>query len=153
MDPIKATLHLICGLPGSGKSTLAQKLERETSALRFNPDSWLMKIVGTGNDERARTAIESIQWDIAQKAISLGIDVILEFGFWSRTERDDYKKIARKLGAKTKLHYLDVPTVELKLRIEKRNSSLPADGFFVDPNLIDDWAKSFEAPTADELVD
>ena len=153
MNSIKPTLHLICGLPGSGKSTLAQKLELEIRALRFSPDDWLVKIVGNGNDEVARTAVESIQWDLAQKALTFGLDIILEFGFWSRSERETYREVAEKLGARTKIHYLNVPTTELKKRIEKRNANISTNGFFVDPNLIDEWAKSFEAPTDEELSD
>jgi hypothetical protein len=76
-----ATLFLLCGLPGSGKSTLAKKIERERPALRLTPDEWMERLVGHGYDEEKRSAIEALQWDIAQRALSLGIDVILESGF------------------------------------------------------------------------
>jgi predicted kinase len=58
------TLHLICGLPGSGKSTLARKLEGEKDAVRLTPDEWLMRLQIDGCDEKARSAIEAIQWDL-----------------------------------------------------------------------------------------
>ncbi len=74
----KPTLHLICGLPGSGKSTLASELEVKYKALRFNPDAWLIQLFGDGNNEKARATIEGIQWELAQKALSLGLDAILE---------------------------------------------------------------------------
>jgi AAA domain len=76
-----ATLFLLCGLPGSGKLTLAKKIERERPALRLTPDEWMERLVGHGYDEEKRAAIEALQWDIAQRALSLGIDVILESGF------------------------------------------------------------------------
>src|SRR5688572_18649715 len=96
-----ATLHLICGLPGSGKSTLAKKLEGQYRALRLTPDEWMSRILGVGYDEEKRTIIEAIHWDIAQQALRLGVDVILESGFWTRKERDEFRCRARELGAAT----------------------------------------------------
>jgi len=123
------TLFLICGLPGSGKTTLAKRVEQEHSALRLTPDEWMARIVGAGEDEARRAAIELIQWEIAQRALKLGINVVLESGFWARSERDDFRARAASLGADTKLYYLDVPLEELKRRIELRNSNLPPDYF------------------------
>ncbi|MCE0497909.1 MAG: ATP-binding protein [Methylacidiphilales bacterium] len=144
-------IHLICGLPGSGKTTLARRLERDMPALRLTPDEWMARIVGDGHDEVKRAAVEAVQWEIAAQALSLGIDVILENGFWSRSERDDFRARAAALGAATKLHYLDVPLDELKKRIALRNAALPPDTFHVEVAQIDLWASLFEPPTPDEL--
>src|SRR5258708_5633784 len=72
-----ATLHLICGLPGSGKTTLAKQLERDLPALRLAPDEWMARIVGDGFDDAKRAAVEAVQWEIAARALSLGINVSL----------------------------------------------------------------------------
>jgi len=147
-----ATLFLLCGLPGSGKSTVAKQIERDRPALRLTPDEWMERIVGTGYDEEKRAAIESLQWDIAQRALSLGIDVILESGFWSRDERSQFRARARELGAETKLIFLDVPREELRRRLALRNDSLPPDSRFrVDLSQLDAWAAMFQPPTPDEL--
>lgn len=95
------TLHLICGLPGSGKSKLAKELEKEHPALRLTPDEWMARIVGDGYNEEKRAVIEAVQWEIAQRALRLGIDVILESGFWSRKEREEFRAKAKELGAAT----------------------------------------------------
>jgi predicted kinase len=144
-------LHLICGLPGSGKSTLAEKLEQEHSALRFNPDAWIQQIGGTITDENLRANIESLQWEIAQKALSLGVDVILEFGFWLKKEREAFRKTAHQLGALTQLHFLNVPLDELKRRIALRNSALIHQTGYVNPDHFEQWAARFEIPTEEEL--
>lgn len=145
------TLHLICGLPGSGKSTLAKELEKGHPALRLTPDEWMARIVGDGHNEEKRAVIETIQWEIAEQALRLGIDVILESGFWSRRERDEFRAKARTLGATTKLYFLDVPRDELLRRLEKRNEQLPPDTFHVKESDLDQWITQFEAPTPDEL--
>lgn len=144
-------LHLICGLPGSGKSTLAKKLEAEHPALRLTPDEWMSRILGDGYDEEKRAVVESIQWEIAQQALRLGIDVILESGFWKRSERDGFKTKAKALGAETKLHYLDIQRDELWKRIEKRNKDLPEHTFPIKKSDLDEWVTRFEPPTSDEL--
>jgi predicted kinase len=144
-------LHLICGLPGSGKTTLATRLEGNLPALRLEPDEWMARIVGDGYDEAKRAAVESVQWEIAARALSLGINVILEHGFWSRSERDDFRARAAALGADTKLYYLEVPLDELKRRIALRNAALPPDTFHVDVAQLDLWAGQFEPPALDEL--
>ena len=145
-----ATLHLICGLPGSGKSTLAKELEREHPALRLTPDEWIAQIVGDGRDEQKRAVIESIQWELAQRILRLGVDVILEAGFWSRKERDEFRAMASQLGANVKLYYLDVPKHELWRRLQKRNAETTDETFHVNESDLDEWIKSFEVPTLDE---
>ena len=76
------TLFLICGLPGSGKTTLAKQLERTHSALRLCPDEWISAILADVSDtiemDRLRTPVESVQWEVAKRALTLGINVILE---------------------------------------------------------------------------
>src|SRR6476469_7145718 len=86
------TLFLLCGLPGSGKTTLAKQLEIQHNALRLSPDEWIVQILQDPADiverGRLRSPVENIQWELAKRALVLGTNVILEFGFWSRQERD-----------------------------------------------------------------
>lgn len=146
-----ATLHLICGLPGSGKSTLAAKLEKELPALLFSPDEWIERMNEDGHKKGKRKLVEELQWDVARKALKLGIDVVLENGFWSKQERTLYRNQASEIGAKAKLYFLDVPPDELKNRLRLRNENLPSSAFYVNPDLIDVWLKEFEPPTKEEL--
>jgi predicted kinase len=150
-EDIVPTLHLVCGLPGAGKTTLARTLERELPALRLAPDEWMARIVGDGFDEAKRAAVEAVQWDIAARALSLGIDVVLENGFWTRADRDDFRARASAAGAATKLHYLDVPRDELLRRLALRNASLPPHTFPITEAQLDLWSSTFERPTPDEF--
>lgn len=145
------TLHLICGLPGSGKSTLAAKLECELPGLLFTPDAWIERMNKDGHKKGKRKLVEELQWDAARKALRLGLDVILENGFWSKYERQQYREQATATGAQTILHFLDVPTDELKSRLHNRNKSLPPNACYVNPDLIDIWLTEFEPPSVDEL--
>ena len=73
-------------------------------------------------------------------------------GFWSRSERDDFRSRASALGSDTKLHFLDVPRDELLKRLALRNSERPPDTFHVEAAQLDLWLNSFEPPTLDELA-
>ena len=151
-----ATLFLICGLPGSGKTTLAKELEQTHNALRLCPDEWITRVLADPNDipelDRLRDPVESMQWDVARRALVLGANVILENGFWSRREREHFRKEAETLGAQVELHYLNVDINELWHRIKKRNANLPAGTFHVSREDLELWAESFEPPTEEELA-
>src|SRR2546421_3588539 len=113
---------MMCGLPGSGKTTAAKRLEREHRALRLAPDEWMARVIGDGYDERARAAVEEVQWEIAQRALALGVNVILENGFWTRREREAFRAGATATGAEVELHFLDVSSDDLVRRLAKRNA-------------------------------
>lgn len=148
-------MYLLCGLPGSGKTTLAKQLEREHSAIRFSPDEWIQTIYGTdileATLDAARDPVETVQWQTARRALELGINVVLDFGVWSRRERDDFRARAAEVRADTKLCYLDVPIEVLLDRIECRNAELPAGCFHVTAERMRQWDAVFERPEADEL--
>jgi hypothetical protein len=146
------TLHLICGLPGSGKTTFALRLEQELPALRLTPDEWMARIVGDGHDEAARAAVEAVQEDLAHRAMELGLDVILENGFWSKAERDGFRQRAATQGNAVKIHFLDVPLEELSRRLDARNASLPPNTFRVTRQQLESWWKIFDRPTAEDLA-
>jgi hypothetical protein len=150
-----AILFLICGLPGAGKTTLAKQLELSQSALRLCPDEWITSILADVTDtfemDRLRTPVESVQWEVAKRALNLGVNVILENGFWSREERASYRSQAEALGAQVQLIYLDVERDELWARLSKRNQNVPQGSFAVSEDQLDLWLSWFEPPTADEI--
>jgi len=149
-----ATLYLICGLPGAGKSTLAKQMEQTHAALRLCPDEWIATILADANDraelDRLRDPIEAIQWRVAQRALQLGLHVLLENGFWSRAERQRYRAEAEAIGARVEVHYLAVERDELWARLSKRNTNLPPNTFVVTEDQLDLWSSWFEAPTEEE---
>jgi predicted kinase len=147
------TLFLMVGLPASGKTTAARALEQEHHAVRLAPDEWMARIVGDGWDHERREAVESVQWVLAQRLLGLGLNVVLENGFWRRTERQAHRARAAELGAGSRLVYCHAPRDELKRRLVARNAALPPDTFAVTPEQLDEMWRHFEPPGADELSD
>ncbi len=151
-----ATLHLMVGLPFSGKTTLAKKLEYERSALRLTPDEWQIGLFGQDAKEPEHDArhsfIEAMLWNIASRALELGTNVILDFGFWAREEREDFRRRAKQLGASSEVHFLDVPEEELLRRLAMRNSQLSQEASFeITEEMMKPWMAFFQRPGTDEL--
>ena len=151
-----ATLHLMIGLPGSGKTTRAKELEMEKHVLRLTPDEWQSFLFGhdigeEAHDER-HTRIEQIMWSVAARVLQFGTDVILDFGCWAQSERDEFRRKAHDLGAGFKLHYMDVPLEELQRRLAERNRAAGEGAvFYVSEADLKSWASLFEVPTEEEL--
>jgi predicted kinase len=143
------------GLPCSGKTTLAKKLEHERSALRLTPDEWQIGLFGQDADElehdTRHSIIGDLLWNIASRALELGTNVILDFGFWTREEREDYRLRAKRHGASSEVHFLDMPEEELMKRLAVRNSHLSKKSFHISEESMKPWIEFFQRPTPEEL--
>lgn len=145
-------LILTCGLPGAGKTTLATRLAVERGAVRLTKDEWLWALGSTPWDRPTGGKVEQQLWRLTQEILSLGLGVVLDFGLWARSERDEMRTVARGLGVGVELHYCDVPIDELWRRIEIRNSAPPWDNEPIRRADLDEWIAIFEVPDASELA-
>src|ERR671918_2106167 len=148
----EARLILTCGLPGAGKTTLAGQLAPDRSAVRLTKDEWLWALGSTPWDEPTREKVEHELWRLTQEVLRLGLSVVLDFGLWTRIERDEMRSVARGLGVGVELHYLDVPTDELWRRIQARNFETPWNSYPIGRADFDEWLRIFQAPDAAELA-
>jgi predicted kinase len=145
-------LILICGLPGSGKTTLAKRLSADTPALRLCGDEWMADLGFGLYDEQARDRIEKVFWKLAQEPLRLGQSIILESGFWLRSDRDEKRLGARELGAAVELRYLEVPFEQLCLRLDARNQSEMHGIVPITRAQLENWLPLFQPPDQAELA-
>jgi predicted kinase len=123
-----AAAHLIHGYLGAGKTTFARQLERDLPAIRFSHDEWMARLYGDDPPaehfaEFYRKIYEQVE-EVWLRCLELGLDVILDFGFWSR-ERDSTREKISALGAQAHLYRLTCFEDEAWRRIEKRNTYRP----------------------------
>lgn len=89
----------MCGPAGSGKTTWARRLETAgTTRLSFDVEMWRRGITTVPLPPEVRAEIET---DLRARLLPLvgdGADVVLDFSFWSRAMRDDYRRLLAPLG-------------------------------------------------------
>jgi predicted kinase len=152
MSP-QGTIHLLCGLPGTGKSTFARELESRTNGVTLNHDVWLVGIFGpTASEdfEKHHSTVWRLLWQLAERLVSIGVDVILDFGLWHRCERDDFRERAAKIHAPCRLYFVTC-SLELQFRrIDKRNSEVKDKNTIISPAMLTEFCRQFEVPAAEE---
>ena len=124
------------------------QVEQNLPAVRLCADEWMEALGINLWDSKARQRIEQLQWKVAQRILSIGRNVVIEWGTWARSERDALRIGARKLGGAVELHFLDAPPDVLFDRIRRRNAETPP----ITLDDIQDWAKRFERPTSEEFA-
>ncbi len=143
------------GLPLAGKTTLAKILEKELPALRLTPDEWNTRLFGQDVEEKEHDErhflIEAMLWEIAARALELGVNVILDYGFWAKVEREDYRGRARQIGAGSEIHFVDAPEAVLFERLAARNIQLPPGAAYIPEAKLNEWIPIFQPPSPDEL--
>lgn len=154
-----ATLHLIHGFCGSGKTTFAKKLEKKLDAIRLNVirfthDEWMVAFFGINppkdHFKKYSENIESLIFKFTEQLLRLGIDVILDYGFWSRSSRDAVRKFAVKVKVDFKLYKLECPLEVMRKRIAKRTERMPPGELLITDKTFKTLRSRFEPLEKDE---
>lgn len=127
--------------------------------MRLTPDEWMTPLYGAGIcDEsaferwnNAHDRVEKVQWQIAERALRLGVSVVQDFGVWAREEREEFRSRAAAIGARSELFFLDVPLEVLKERIKSRNEASSGPAYKISEAELNAWWALFQRPTDEEL--
>ena len=157
MNNKQPSAYVICGFIGAGKTTFARKLEKETKAIRITKDEWIIKIFGNKitsdkNFERYDKNITELATDIAFEILKSGGDVIIDEGFWVKSQRDDIKKKILNIGAKPIFYYVECPVEKMRERVINRSKTPPLDSFEINEEMFDKYLKYWEPPIAEEDI-
>lgn len=149
--------YVICGFIGAGKTTFARKLEKETGAIRVTKDEWIIKIFGNkitldNNFEVYDKNITKLATDIAFKILKAGKDVIIDEGFWVKSQRGDIEKKILQVGAKPIFYYVESSVEKMKERVINRSKNPPIDSFEISVEMFNSYLKYWQAPDESENV-
>jgi predicted kinase len=142
---------LMCGLAGAGKSTYARALEaRGWARFSIDDEAWKRGFVeAAAIPAEVAVDIRARQRDAIARALDDGENVVVDYSFWSRAQRDDYRALGRSHGATVEVVYLETSETVLRHRLAARRGA-HADDFVVDAELLDRYVAGFEAPGPDE---
>ena len=140
----------MCGPAGAGKSTTARQLERSGMVrLSFDQEAWSRGYRAMPLPDRSHREIEAHLRRRLLDLVDTGHDVVLDFSFWSRAMRDDWRALLTPRGIVPETVYLATPRQTCLDRIALRASD-HADGFVITPELAARYFDHFEPPTAEE---
>tara|TARA_R110002124_G_scaffold16882_1_gene71362 strand:+ start:2013 stop:2480 length:468 start_codon:yes stop_codon:yes gene_type:complete len=144
---------LLHGFIGAGKTTFAKKLESDERALRFTHDEWMNKLYGEDPpaeqfDEYAQR-ISGVMQAAWTRCLDLGVNVVLDFGFWSRAERDTIRGVVARHGGEPVLYHLNCAEEIAWKRVDERNRAL-GGSLFIAPNTFEVLKARFEPLSDDE---
>ncbi|WP_457206058.1 AAA family ATPase [Nocardioides sp. P5_C9_2] len=140
----------MCGPSGSGKSAYAKRLESDGMVrLSFDAEMWRRGISTVPLPPDVREEIETGLRTRLLELVGAGTDVVLDFSFWSRRMRDDYRALLEPTGVVPETVYLatDRETVLSRMRARRGSHS---DDFVLDDDLVAQYFDHFEPPTPDE---
>jgi predicted kinase len=155
-----ATIHLLFGPVGSGKTTHGRALAAEHGAAFFCLDEWMaalfmmdapMPLTLDWTLPRVERCEQQI-WTVTRQLVALGVDVILELGFFKRAQRTRVRALVADAAIEPTIHVLEVPREVRRERVRTRNRGSATLTIEVDDATFD-WAEAYYEPLGDdELV-
>ena len=130
-----AKVIMTCGRICCGKSTYARRLQAERNAVILSIDEITLTL-----------------FPVSLQILKAGTDVILDWGLWTRAQRDWFRAFYTERGVEYEIRYLRVDKAEWERRIRKRNAGQAEDpsAYYVDEGLLRKAGTLFEEPSPDE---
>ena len=90
---------------------------------------------------------------LSLQILESGVDVILDWGLWTRAQRDRLRAFYTGHGVENEIHYLRLSPEEWERRIRKRNAEQNKEepqSYYVDEGLLRKVDSLFEEPSDTE---
>lgn len=151
-----AKVFMTCGKVCSGKSTYAKQLCARHHAMLLSVDEVMLSLFGQHAGDRhdeyvART--EQYLYAKSAELTAIGVNVVLDWGFWLREEREYARAYYGQRGIECELHYIDISDETWRQRLEQRNRAVLAgetQAYYIDDAIAAKFAAIFEPPERDE---
>jgi predicted kinase len=117
--------------------------------LSFDQEAWSRGITTMPLPPDIHRDIERALRERLLDLVRAGTDVVLDFSFWSRRTRDEYRELLKPFGVIPETVYLATDRATVLSRISAR-AARDSDDFKLSPELAACYFDHFEVPTAAE---
>ena len=152
-----AKVILICGKICSGKTIYAKNIMDKTNTVILSVDEITMALFGQYIGEKHDEITEKTEKYLLKKTveiISIGVNVILDWGFWTYKNRRFITEYFKELNINIEWHYVDVDRETWYKNVQKRNKDIEnniENAYFIDDNLAKKFWNIFEEPQKEEI--
>jgi len=146
---------LIHGRLCSGKSTYAGELKDKIGGVVLSVDEVMLSVFPDGagiSHDVYEGRVKNFLMNKSLELLSLGVNVILDWGFWTSAERKYIRRFYTDKGFETELHSIEILDEEWERRIVARNSDNSETSFSVDEGLLKKFLLVYE-PCAEGEAD
>lgn len=152
-----AKVIMTCGKICCGKSTYAKQQRIKNNAVILSVDEITLALFDQNIGEKHDTYVEKLEkylFDKSVEIIETGINVILDWGFWTKEERTYAREFYRSRNIDCEIHFIDISDEIWQERLQKRNHLILAgeiNAYYMDEQLRQKVESIFELPTKDEI--
>ena len=108
-------------------------------------------LYGHENPPSAQEVVEGRLIEIGLRALELGVNVVIDYGLWTRAERSALRQAAADRGALVEMRYFALTPAEQRKRIDRRQATAPHTTWPMSDEELAEWAGAIDIPTQGEL--
>ena len=153
-----AKVYLICGKICSGKTTYSQKICSENNAILLSVDEIMLSLFdqccGRKLHMEYERRIKNYLFDKSLEIIEKGFHVVLDWGFWTKKERDSVKEFYKSRNIDCELHYIKIDDETWEYQLNKRNNEIlenKTKAYYLEHNRALEFTSMFEEPCKNEV--
>lgn len=140
---------MMCGPGGAGKTTYARCLEREGwTRLSFEVEFWDRGITTMPSADLVAEVAADLKARLLRH-VAAGDDVVLDFGFWFRRQRDEFRALLAPQSIVPETVYIGADLETILSRVGNRHGR-QADDWPLTEQTATEYFERFEPPTHEE---
>ena len=151
-------VYLICGKICSGKTTYSKKLCEENNAILLSVDEIMLSLFdqccGRELHMEYERRIKDYLFKKSLEIIEKGFDVVLDWGFWTKEERNATKDFYKSRNIDCELHYIEIDDETWEYQLNKRNNKIlenKTKAYYLEHNRALEFASMFKNPDKEEI--